>query len=472
MEINCEHPTIIRIPDFNKKVMSGFTEIYKKGQLLYKLTYKNIQSAIKKEYVKIPAIRINNGFKLKNPQKFPKLPKHLKQITYTYTDEKGNIKLMQHNRDLYKRVYTIEYDQVKDFLLVNPETGEAIELFMQVSCNHCLLCNAQKRYKLATRSLLHYKQTESTPMFITLTYAQEPKDKYNLDLHTREIQLFNKRLRKNLEKYDFKYKYIFVSEYGDLRNRLHYHGLIFNVPEKLKKQVPVKRSIYGVDYLPLFSLIVNKSWKKGFVKVEEAKDKTGKYVAKYIGKSERQKTKVLKSIRLGKEVIEPLVDDLRDSPSTSKILIEIDGKIEKIPYFDWINDMVFPSLSKQLDKEFRDSIFKLECIFRKHDNYDLIYQILKGEYEQNYQCFARLLDFQDIEFENIKKNSIDVTETKPLLNKLKKYDYQIDKVTYINNQRNKHIQLTNVTKEIDTNLKAYLEEIYINQRRELETDGQ
>ena len=470
MQINCEHPTIIRNPEFNKYVLKGYHYIYNKGVQVTKLTFKNIQQAINREYCKIPSIAINKGFELKD--KTENLPHFIKKITYTEIIN-GEPVLIKHSRDKYKRIYKIDYDEVNDYILVDINTGHYINVFIQVGCNHCVLCNAKKRSKLSSRLILESKNHDTQPIFITLTYNQLPENQYDLEFQTKEIQNFNKRLRKKFEKYDFKYKYVFVSEYGARHGRLHYHGIIYGIPKELQKLIKVDKKKYGVQYLPKSAIIIESAWQKGFVRCEICRDKAGKYVAKYIGKeTDEHKTKCLKSINMGKQEILDNLEDLRESPSTNKIVVNIDGNLTNIPYYEWITNMIFPSIAKQISKEFRDNLIDLYIIFKTHKNYDIHYQILYNTFISHYYDYIRLLDIEDIELENIKVNNINYSDTKYKLYILKKYNYDIEHIKYINNQRQKYIQYSNIVTNYDTNFNSYTQNIKNALVRERETDNQ
>lgn len=107
--------------------------------------------------------------------------------------------------------------------------------------------------------------------YLTLTYDDEHLP-INGNLQKRDVQLFLKRIRKDIE--PRKIKYFACGEYGEKFGRPHYHLIIFGLP--------------ATDTLFL------KHWDKGFIKVANVGDKQFRYVCKYVtkaplGKSRRDK---------------------------------------------------------------------------------------------------------------------------------------------------------------------------------------
>ena len=84
----------------------------------------------------------------------------------------------------------------------------------------------------------------------------------------RDVQLFVKRLRKNLKKYtDEKIRYYAVSEYGPKTFRPHYHLLVFYDQEETQKAM---------------SQCLRKSWQYGRIDYSLSRGKCSDYVAKYV----------------------------------------------------------------------------------------------------------------------------------------------------------------------------------------------
>lgn len=108
---------------------------------------------------------------------------------------------------------------------------------LNVPCGKCPVCLAGKRADWSFRLNEELKSTENA-YFITLTYDDE---KIPLDgtLNKRDIQLFNKRLRK---KTGDGMRFFLAGEYGSTTHRPHYHGIYFNVKKELIEDIT---SIWG-----------------------------------------------------------------------------------------------------------------------------------------------------------------------------------------------------------------------------------
>jgi len=124
-----------------------------------------------------------------------------------------------------------------------------------VPCNKCPVCLQNKRADWSFR-LTEELRTAQNAWFLTLTYSDENipdtyhhgkdlKEKTYTGVPTldkRDLTLFNKRLRKSINKYEkvhqngAKYpqmRYYAVGEYGTKTKRPHYHGIYYNIPKKI-----------------------------------------------------------------------------------------------------------------------------------------------------------------------------------------------------------------------------------------------
>ena len=94
---------------------------------------------------------------------------------------------------------------------------------LAVPCGKCIGCRIAKRKEWSLR-MLHELTYHPQSSFITLTY-----DDYHLpsdnSLKKRHLQLFIKRLRKNLG--ERRIKYFACGEYGGQTMRPHYHAILF-----------------------------------------------------------------------------------------------------------------------------------------------------------------------------------------------------------------------------------------------------
>jgi len=128
---------------------------------------------------------------------------------------------------------------------------------MHVPCGRCMGCRLA-RAKMWSVRIMHEVKEWPVSSFITLTYNEEHLPK-NLSLVKTDVQLFFKRLRKNLNK---NIKYFLGGEYGELCKRPHYHAVVFGVG-------PGDRET------------IERSWGKGFVYIGTVTHDSARYVASY-----------------------------------------------------------------------------------------------------------------------------------------------------------------------------------------------
>lgn len=130
--------------------------------------------------------------------------------------------------------------------------GKEPEEYITVPCGKCIECKLNRQQSMAIRVYEEKKDTDYS-VFLTLTYEDEhlpitPQGHPTLNL--RHVQLYLKRVRKELSKVDIKLRYIFVGEYGDESYRPHYHALLFftfyhpGIDKTLRDQWP-----YGFSFL-------------------------------------------------------------------------------------------------------------------------------------------------------------------------------------------------------------------------------
>lgn len=106
-----------------------------------------------------------------------------------------------------------------------PNLGRTDTQELQVPCGKCLACRIKKRSEWSMRCM-HELDYWTGSSFLTLTYS----DTYlpdNNSLNKRDLQLFIKRLRKNLG--GRRIKYFACGEYGDTSGRPHYHAIMYGV---------------------------------------------------------------------------------------------------------------------------------------------------------------------------------------------------------------------------------------------------
>ena len=154
--------------------------------------------------------------------------------------------------------------------------NDTLPIKLRVPCGKCESCRNSQRNDWFVRCYYEWLSHHTTTFFYTLTYNNENLPVYDGIPHfsKRDIQLFLKRFRKFLDGHYCKLKYIITCEYGDLKNRPHYHALFF-----LDRFIP--------PYV-LYK-IIEESWQYGFVKYGDDMGKVFtsagiKYVTKYISK--------------------------------------------------------------------------------------------------------------------------------------------------------------------------------------------
>lgn len=99
-------------------------------------------------------------------------------------------------------------------------------LGLEVPCGKCMKCRKKQRSEWAMR-LYHELSYHENSVFLTLTYNDKSLPK-NDSLLKRDLQLFFKRLRKALPS-EKKIKYFACGEYGDEKERPHYHAIVFGL---------------------------------------------------------------------------------------------------------------------------------------------------------------------------------------------------------------------------------------------------
>ena len=240
MEVNCKYPRIIRNPQFNNLVLSGY-RLLKIGNYKQRILTRDVENLIEEGYLRLDCLKIILGYKLKDEfVPSPTLPQYINNYQ----------SLSREQKHCYTPIYSINPEDLDNYIMVNEDTGDFERIFMLTTCGHCVLCEASKSRKLQYRCILESSTHPLPPMFVTLTYDNEnyPLDDRDLKAITRELQTFHKRLRKYLHKSEqpTDFKYCVVSEYGSKRKRLHYHGLYFGLHNSnyVPKGVPkILRSI-------------------------------------------------------------------------------------------------------------------------------------------------------------------------------------------------------------------------------------
>lgn len=143
---------------------------------------------------------------------------------------------------------------------------------LTIPCSQCIGCRTDRKLEWALR-LTHESRLHERSCFVTLTYNETNYPAGN-SLDKRHVQLFFKRLRKAIQPQ--KIRFFLCGEYGDEKNRPHYHALIFGYwPTDARFFTRSgKHRLYVSEKLESL-------WGKGFVKLGEVSPETCKYVSHY-----------------------------------------------------------------------------------------------------------------------------------------------------------------------------------------------
>ena len=170
----------------------------------------------------------------------------------------------------------------------NPFYFKRNNVIYTLPCNYCQGCRKDKINEWTDRirfEKLSFAKKGFSSSFVTLTYNEcsLPEDR---SVSLRDIQLFNKRLRKYLSSIGRPYKYYIASEYGTDNFRPHYHCVLFGISPDEER-------------------LIRNVWNKGFVDIKPLTVPSIRYVLKYI--NSESKGKQLEDIYLCSGVKPPFV---------------------------------------------------------------------------------------------------------------------------------------------------------------------
>lgn len=164
-------------------------------------------------------------------------------------------------------------DNVDEYYFFHSNTGCCIPIYIIVPCGKCILCREKKVREWQFRALCENATSTTHPLFVTLTYnnANLP----SMGLNKRDVQLFMKRLRINLERSgyspsDCNFRYFACGEYGSKKHRPHYHLIFWNFPDM--KNLHERLSF------------IESAWPHGFAYCVRVEKGAVSYVMKYMRK--------------------------------------------------------------------------------------------------------------------------------------------------------------------------------------------
>lgn len=153
--------------------------------------------------------------------------------------------------------------------------------FQTFSCGRCFECVRKRKNEWVVR--LHAEMYAADCSFFSLISYNEDNypipDNYDIPAIQRLMKSLRQRLKRNFHYMrkdpakPISMKYFIVSEYGELKNRLHYHAnfFLYNVKE------------HDCNFVFWKSLLED-TWNKGFCSAFELTQKTIVYTTKYIQK--------------------------------------------------------------------------------------------------------------------------------------------------------------------------------------------
>lgn len=114
---------------------------------------------------------------------------------------------------------------------------------LTVPCGKCLSCRIARAREWSLR-LLHELESWDNAVFVCYTYNDDnlPAD---LSVKKSELQLYFKRLRKELK--HRKIKYYACGEYGEKKGRPHYHAIIFGISPAEKELLQSMWYVGNID---------------------------------------------------------------------------------------------------------------------------------------------------------------------------------------------------------------------------------
>jgi hypothetical protein len=253
---------------------------------------------------------------------------------------------------------------------------DSVRLNTAVPCGRCPPCKERRVKQWAFRLQKEYDRS-IVGHFITLTYNTETvpiTGNGYMTLRKKDFQDFMKRLRKLVSgSAKSNVKYYAAGEYGTLKQRPHYHAIVFNVEDE-----------------ELYS----KAWTHGVIDIGPVNKRTIAYTCKYINKDgkiwkpndDRDKEFSLMSKRLGDNYIE----DKQTARYHQSDILEnnfcITDEGYKIPLPRYYRDKLFTDDEKKLQA----TNVKLQVAEEELKDRERFFKIYKNNPEelQNYMRFV------------------------------------------------------------------------------------
>lgn len=270
-------------------------------------------------------------------------------------------------------------------------------------CGRCPSCLRNRQNEWVFR-LNEELRISPYSYFITLTYRDEdlPYFLCNLELHSeiptlskRDVQLFLKRLRKNLKT---TIKYHIVGEYGPETLRPHYHGLIFSQSEISQNDLLNAWQHQDLQYKvfePCYGRSAAGYVTKYICQVPFLPDHLKLLPRLYKPFSISSHGLGLTYLECNKSIVDKKLSQLED-------FVVLDGK--KLPMPRYYRNKLFPSVhNTSLTRVFLPDI-QTKCEIVKQKRYELQYNIEEKRYK-NYLFKHNLQDTEEsrLKYEDYKE---------------------------------------------------------------------
>lgn len=229
------------------------------------------------------------------------------------------------------------------------------DLYIEVGCGLCQGCEKRRMRDYRFRLLWElYKYPNS--YFITLTFDDKNLRRFE-DNPNESLKLFLDRLRK--ECFNKQIRHWFVAEYGTLRGRLHYHGLLFDLPYKNPSDVA--------------NLILSK-WQYGFTDAQPCDENAPNYLTKYVTKScnnGKKPPRIFSSKGIGEGYLDPQNIKFHNYCGVLRPYLVIRGL--KMPLPRYYHSKIFSDMDKiQMLREREEMRSTTPLVWNGKEYYNLI----------------------------------------------------------------------------------------------------
>lgn len=318
-----------------------------------------------------------------------------------------------------RQAYFCDTERADSFFVVDFD-GVARPLFILAPCGHCDLCHQSRREDIAARLDAEASLWSCPPLFVTLTYNNEhlPKD----GVSKEHITLFLKRLKQNLDKYDYNpfFRYFLNSEYGhdgsyvDCNGKVrkgtsrpHYHAIFYGI-QVSKNKIDEIKDIFHMSWSDDRRTKSKGTFIFGNKRLDDRcfgnvdvqflrKSGAGsRYASKYLHKPQvipagKNKTFTSFSRRpaVGLGALSPSILNLfRNLRATDVKIKNFDGTNTQFRLTKYFFQKVFPTASRLIPVEVRKNIYRVENLLSIfHEFQPIFFESLYAEFEPLFKKF-------------------------------------------------------------------------------------